>query len=249
MNRRLSLWLGLWVIATACNARKNLVDDADASYSPPDDARMSDSVEAEACPSSVTLPSSGTALAGQSCVQGAACATGPGQLAVCDVRNAADEAAKVEVCHVLSRGRLGDACSSSLTTVRLFTPTIDDIAKGAVFATVGVFCDEQDLLACGQTTHTCQMLARLGESCADVYCVNGAFCSNGACAAPLSLGSPCPEDPDLLPFFQPSCDDKGFCDANSCVPTRGIGEICAGPSWCVSHACKGGECVASGTCP
>ena len=129
------------------------------------------------------------------------------------------------VCVALAppqHGKAGDSCLDTCYHASCIT-------GGSANANV-LPCFVSDGLGCHAPDHTCQPLAKLGESCSTDECVSGAFCDSGVCAAQRDSG-PCHVGDD-------TCTPNSFCnDTEQCELKHPAGSSCTADEACQINNC------------
>lgn len=194
-----------------------------------------------------TSAPSGSTPAGDLCLEESACQYGPDEFALCQASTEADVHEKLQRCHRLSRGKLGDACA--LTLMHGGRPQLTT-AGGLPFPAFSKYCALADGLECDPFQRTCVAVPKLGETCpGGRTCAPGSFCDHDVCVAPVPLGSHCTGANDFME--QPECVAGAHCEifTDTCVPALPEGSRCDYDPACISGACVDGTCAPAAACP
>lgn len=186
----------------------------------------------EACERAYPSPlaNTGQQPLGGACEQDADCARDSRGPVTCDLDYGADEPSPF--CRVLVAQPAGATCYGEL----------GDDYHGVYLPgreTVVPVCDTARWLQC--LDNVCVAPVKIGESCSNAHCVEGAYCDEGVCVAGAGLGEPC--------TGSETCDAMGYCEMveNVCRLKGELGDRCDYSSGCFSNYCGwNGVCVERG---
>jgi hypothetical protein len=186
--------------------------------------------------------SGGTVQPGGKCTTDSDCAAAPsGDVITC--RTYFSNNAQTQICQVETHGKAGDGpCLGTIKTVSGATDTSFNDQPDGGMPSQGVYCFNDDGVACDATTSTCVALGQIGDSsCLANGCVSGAHCDDTTdkCVASAATGSACTQTTDCITGNY--CNTSG---GNTCTAQLNTNAPCTTSDQCVSGSCSNGKCGA-----